>query len=203
MAQMLFETSLGEQPLAVRALIVFWRLSHLLSPAVSFTVMVFPARPRSAALLLPPWPRGVKRRSAATVTSARMTHRTHKVYGSLANRHDAGVFVNRVILDTWCCWPRCWRIACSIALTTVGRADTQSLAGRDEGAPVSSQRHVDAETAERSPDGSSEAGRRAELVLYADEHDDAAVVAEEARLGTVEVCPVANVTELVVAQPAG
>ena len=35
MAQMLFETSLGEQPLAVRALSVFWRLPHLLSAAVS------------------------------------------------------------------------------------------------------------------------------------------------------------------------
>ena len=132
MAQMLFETSLGEQPLAVRALSVFWRLPHLLSPAVSFTVMVFPARPRSAALLLPPWPRGVKRRSAATVTSARMTHRTHKVYGSLASRHDAGVFVNRVILDTWCCWPRCWRIACSIALTIARRADAHRFARGEE-----------------------------------------------------------------------
>ena len=112
-------------------------------------------------------------------------------------RYDADVIVNHVV------YAGCsWRIAFSIALTTVGRADAQSLAGRDEGAPVPSQRHVDAEAAERSPDGSSEAGRRAELVLYCDEHDDA-VVAEDTRLGTVQVCPVANVTDLVVAQPAG
>ena len=112
-------------------------------------------------------------------------------------RYDADVIVNHVVY-AGCCW----RIACSISLTTVGRTDAQSLAGRDEGAPVPSQRHVDAEAAERSPDGSSEAGRRAELVLYCDEHDDAAI-AEDTRLGTVQVCPVANVTDLVVAQPAG
>ena len=91
----------------------------------------------------------------------------------------------------------------SAASGAIVRADSDCFAWRDEGAPATPQRHVDAETAERSPDGSSEAGRRAELVLYSDEHDDAAVVAQEARLGTVEVCPVANVTELVVAQPAG
>ena len=99
------------------------------------------------------------------------------------------------------------RVACwgqhSAASGAIVRADSDCFAWRDEGAPAPPQRHVDAETAERSPDGSSEAGRRAELVLYSDEHDDAAVDAEEARLGTMEVCPVANVTELVVAQPAG
>ena len=68
-------------------------------------------------------------------------------------RYDADVIVNRVILDTWCCWPRCWRIACSIALTTVGRADAQSLAGRDESTSTPPQRHVYTEAKQGGANG--------------------------------------------------
>ena len=63
-------------------------------------------------------------------------------------RYDAGVIVNHVV------YAGCsWRIACSIALTTVGRADAQSLAGRDESAPTLPQRYVETEAKQGGANG--------------------------------------------------
>ena len=99
------------------------------------------------------------------------------------------------------------RVACwgqhSAASGAIVRADSDCFAWRDEGAPAPPQWHVDTEAAQSGADGACEAGARAKLVLQTDENDAAAILAEEARLGTVEVCPLANVTDLFVAQPAG
>ena len=75
-------------------------------------------------------------------------------------RYDADVIVNHVVY-AGCCW----RIACSISLTTVGRTDAQSLAGRDESAPAPLKRHVNAEAAQSSTDGAREAGASPKLGL--------------------------------------
>ena len=109
-----------------------------------------------------------------------------------------GKALSRASVDRVACWGQ--RSAASGA---IARADSDCFAWRDENAPMPPQWHVDAEAAQSGADGACEAGARAELVLYSEEHDGAAVVAEEARLGTVEVCPLANVTDLFVAQPAG
>ena len=99
------------------------------------------------------------------------------------------------------------RVACwgqhSAASGAIVRAYTDCFAWCDQCAPTPAQRNVDTEAAQGGADGPCEAGARAKLILQTDENDAAAILAEEARLGTVEVCPVANVTELVVAQPAG
>ena len=63
-------------------------------------------------------------------------------------RYDADVIVNHVVY-AGCCW----RIACSISLTTVGRTDAQSLAGRDESTPTPPQRHVYTEAKQGGANG--------------------------------------------------
>ena len=63
-------------------------------------------------------------------------------------RYDADVIVNHAVY-AGCCW----RIACSISLTTVGRTDAQSLAGRDESTPTPPQRHVYTEAKQGGANG--------------------------------------------------
>ena len=106
--------------------------------------------------------------------------------------------LSRASVDRVACWGQH-----SAASGAIARADTDCFAWCDECAPTPAQRNVDTEAAQGGADGPCEAGARAKLILQTDENDAAAILAEEARLGTVEVCPVANVTELVVAQPAG
>ena len=109
-----------------------------------------------------------------------------------------GKALSRASVDRVACWGQ--RSAASGA---IARADRNCFAWRDEGAPAPPQWHVNTEAAQSGADGACEAGARAKLVLQTDENDAAAILAEDARLGTAEVCPLANVTDLVVAQPAG
>ena len=109
-----------------------------------------------------------------------------------------GKALSRTSVDRVACWGQH-----SAASGAIVRAYTDCFAWCDECAPTPAQRNVDTEAAQSGADGACEAGTRAKTVLQTDENDAAAILAEEARLGTVEVCPVANVIELVIAQPAG
>ncbi len=106
-----------------------------------------------------------------------------------------GKALSRASVDRVACWGQ--RSAASGA---IARADRNCFAWRDEGAPAPPQWHVDTEAAQSGADGACEAGARAKRPTRMTLPP---ILAEEARLGTVEVCPLANVTDLVVAQPAG
>ena len=79
----------------------------------------------------------------------------------------------RTSVDRVACW---WK--CCAARGEIARTDSQSLTGRDEGAPAPPWQDIDAEAAQSSTNGAREAGASAKLGLEAHEHGAATVVTE-------------------------
>ena len=76
---------------------------------------------------LPPVAHTPEERWGCNEPAVQSKHRTHRAYAILAEHHDAGIFVNRVVLDACCRWP-----PSGTALAAVRRADAHRFPGGEE-----------------------------------------------------------------------